>query len=65
MNYQKLFSSLSIDQIQFCLSRGIVLHPLLYEHFLFLLQHLEIQNRVSLMPLTILQNFNNRLKKIA
>jgi len=60
-----LQENLTVNQVQYYLSCGISLHPLLYGYFIETLAEMDNKGTVSMLPIAILQNYNNKLKKIA
>lgn len=61
-NYVEM--KVSLDIMQFYLSNNVKLHPLVYTHFITSLKDLQIRGKVSLIPVTILQIFDNKFKKL-
>lgn len=61
-NYVEM--KVSLDIMQFYLSNNVKLHPLVYTHFITSLKDLQLRGKVSLIPVTILQIFDNKFKKL-
>ena len=53
----------TVDEVTFYLAQNVELLPDLYDVFLEKLTELERQDKVCLIPLTILQRYNRRLKR--
>ena len=51
----------TVDQIQFYLTKQVTILPELYNHFLDSLGELERKGQVSLIPITIFQRYHRRL----
>jgi len=56
-------AEITLNEIQFYVSRQVDLHPDLYASFLQQLNDMARKDTVSLLPSTILENFHRRLKK--
>jgi len=51
-----------LDEVQYYLSSGIILHPLLYSEYINKLIELERMNKISLTPKMIFQLFHQKTK---
>lgn len=58
-------SKISVNEIQFYLSKGAHLHPLLYRTFLSDLYELQNKHKVCLIPISILQHYHIKKHKVA
>lgn len=55
---------ITVDVIQFYISKKITLHPYLYDEYINKLIYLSNQNKISLTPELIFEIFNTKFKKI-
>lgn len=55
---------ISTDEVQFYLACGVTLHPHLYLNYLKILEEQAHKKQLCLMPSTILQNYQLKLKKV-
>lgn len=60
-----LRKKVSLDNVQFYMSRGAIPTPDLYDVFLEDLSILENNDKLCLVPIAIFQRFHNRLRKTA
>jgi hypothetical protein len=61
----RLYSHLSIDEIQFYLARGVEMHPLLYRALLEKIYDLGRAHKVCPTPQTILERYYfSKMKKV-
>ena len=59
----KRLRKVSANEIQFYITRGAKLHPILYVEFMEMLTYLERREKICLMPSTILQRYSMKWKK--
>lgn len=66
LNMRKWLSrQVTIDDVALYLARGAFIHPLLDETYLELLVELQRLNKVSLLPMVVLQLFHRKIRKVA
>lgn len=55
--------NISLEEIQYYLAHGVKLHPLLYSVYIDKICEMDRQDKLCLLPLSILQIFNRKFKK--
>ena len=60
-----LGTDISVDDIGNYFATGCIIHPLLYDYFLALLEEKECKNKVCLIPISIFHIYHKKLQKAA
>lgn len=53
--------NVNVEQMQYYLSKGIILHPTSYKKFLCELKRLQNSEKISMIPITIFHHFHSKL----